>query len=715
MSILYGDDPLTADHEDSFGRDKIVSRIVSSLNVLRHRTPSAVAALVGPWGSGKTTLLNQVEVALATSDDWRVAKYNPWSYSSLDAAVPGFFLEIRAALPDDMKDAGTREVIGGWISRLAPLGSFGGLAGADLSGPAQLIADLVTGDRSPEKLRSKAEELLRDLPTPILMLIDDLDRLGPDELLMTFKLVRLLGRLPNVYYLLSYDEKTLQDVLMRTGLVANEKSRAREYMEKMIQLRLDIPTMLPEDRLSLVNAVLQEVLTNHSLELSDQDTKRMSQAWEKCLELYINQPRAAKRLFTQVDATWNDVAGEVDFVDFVLMTFIRTFEPAVYDLVEMHADELLSTAGGLWSFMQKETPTQRWDRWLHNVRETGAQYPNAVADLLAELFVPLRSAKNNMEYGSASKADISNRKGVGHPDYFYRYTQTGVPRNDIAESTIIECLRELRECRPGSAVAAVESKLAQNAPLVVSKIMRHGAGSNLPVAGLMQILGRKYEAIGFSESGVLTQRPSWEALGLAQHLLSAVPEDALSIIRTTCETPSGLTLVSDLLRQQLLETSEGEQPPGWIAEANAHLVQQITSQLESLDEAAADTDFERAFRNIYALRDLTSAAYVRDIVWRLIDSGLRWDVVDVLATLLHMGHGSDGDNEWRTVGDFEAETIDSILGVERVADVLGESLNPAGSSELAPRFDHPPTLSERRSFALASFSRVLRSFRQQQE
>lgn len=86
----------------------------------------------------------------------------------------------------------------------------------------------------------------------------------------------------------------------------------------MIQLRLDIPTMLPEDRLDLVNAVLQEVLTSHGLQLSNQDEERMSRSWAKCVDHYIVQPRAAKRLFTQVDATWHDVAGEVDFVEFVL-------------------------------------------------------------------------------------------------------------------------------------------------------------------------------------------------------------------------------------------------------------------------------------------------------------------------------------------------------------------------------------------------------------
>ncbi|WP_422758463.1 KAP family P-loop NTPase fold protein [Paenarthrobacter sp. C1] len=718
MSILYGDDPLIiANHGEGLGRERIVSRILSSLNVLRSRTPSAVAALVGSWGSGKTTLLNEVEAALATSEEWRVAKYNPWSYSSLDTAVPGFFSEIRAALPGDSKNSGAREAIGGWISRLAPLGQLGSVVGADLSAPAKILADLVIGDRSPEKLRSDAEDLLRDLDTPILMLIDDLDRLGPDELLMTFKLVRLLGRLPNIYYLLSYDEKTLQDVLLRTGLVADEKSRAREYMEKMIQLRLDIPTMLPEDRLDLVNAVLKEVLTNHRLDLTEQDMKRMSQSWGKCLDVYINQPRAAKRLFTQVDATWMDVAGEVDFVDFVLMTFMRTFEPSVYHLVERRADELLSPSGSYWNVRSKESHRDRWDRWLGHIKEEGAQHPQEMRELLAEMFVPLRSARDNMEYGSAMKSDLSNRKGVGHPDYFHRYTQIGIPRSDIAESTVLECLRELQESRPGIAVATVESKLRKDAPLVVAKLMRHTEGSDVPVEGLMRLLGKNYDAIGAAESGFLAYRPTWSALQLAQRLIPPAPEDAIPIIKAACETLSGLTLVSDLLRQLIRSPGEeeAEQPPKWMEQAGEFVANEIESYLSVVEEKTSDADFERAFRNIYALRDLTSQTHVQKVLWDLIGSWRNRDVADVLVVLSPLGHGSDGTNEWRTVGDLEAETVDSMLGIEKVAATLGDLPSPSSRTDLRAYFDHDPTLDERRPYALASFARIVKSFREQHE
>ncbi len=45
------------------------------------------------------------------------------------------------------------------------------------------------------------------------MILDDLDRLTAEELMQVFKLVRLVGRLPYVYYLLGYDEQTLVDLI----------------------------------------------------------------------------------------------------------------------------------------------------------------------------------------------------------------------------------------------------------------------------------------------------------------------------------------------------------------------------------------------------------------------------------------------------------------------------------------------------------------------
>lgn len=55
------------------------------------------------------------------------------------------------------------------------------------------------------------------------------------------------------------------------------------------------------------------------------------------------------------------------------MTFLRTFEPSIYDLVEKRSEELLSTGGSLWPSDRKETHQERWERWQVECRLHGDQ------------------------------------------------------------------------------------------------------------------------------------------------------------------------------------------------------------------------------------------------------------------------------------------------------------------------------------------------------
>ncbi|MFD4814547.1 P-loop NTPase fold protein, partial [Streptomyces sp. NPDC058418] len=109
--------------------------------------------------------------------------------------------------------------------------------------------------------------------------MDDLDRLTPEELLVVFKLVRLVGHLPGVYYLISFDERTLLDVLQRSELVGNSEPRAREFLEKIVQVRLDLPAFRERDADLLVDRSLAAVLASHSLTLTPGEQQRLSEAY----------------------------------------------------------------------------------------------------------------------------------------------------------------------------------------------------------------------------------------------------------------------------------------------------------------------------------------------------------------------------------------------------------------------------------------------------
>jgi hypothetical protein len=72
---------------------------------------------------------------------------------------------------------------------------------------------------------------LRALKKPILIVMDDVDRLSIDEVMLLFQLVKASADFPNMVYLLLFQrdivEKSLQD---------GAPTSAREFLEKIVQV-----------------------------------------------------------------------------------------------------------------------------------------------------------------------------------------------------------------------------------------------------------------------------------------------------------------------------------------------------------------------------------------------------------------------------------------------------------------------------------------------
>ena len=178
----------------------------------------------------------------------------------------------------------------------------------------------------------------------------------------------------------------------------------------MVQIRLDIPHLLEHDRAVMIDAGLNGLLQRHGLELEEEATSRLQQAWANC-PFHIYVPTASsEETAAQVDAMWPEVANEADFVDFLLMTFLRTFERGSFELVVESRSELVHSYNFSAFRSEKESHAQVWSRWLKSLEDAGATRPVEIASLLAEMFLPLRSAKENMTYGDAWMDTIARRR-----------------------------------------------------------------------------------------------------------------------------------------------------------------------------------------------------------------------------------------------------------------------------------------------------------------
>jgi predicted KAP-like P-loop ATPase len=137
----------------------------------------------------------------------------------------------------------------------------------------------------------------REDEAPVVVFIDDIDRLHRDELVALLKVVRLLGRFPGETYLLAYDEATVFASIQESNLGADAQQRARLFMEKIVQYPMTVPPLLPEVMMDRLDEGITCLLDEFGAELAENDGRlgRLQDVYES----QLITPRALERLLAQ--------------------------------------------------------------------------------------------------------------------------------------------------------------------------------------------------------------------------------------------------------------------------------------------------------------------------------------------------------------------------------------------------------------------------------
>lgn len=675
-SRLLSDDPVdgSAEAPDLLDRKEYVDHVVELLDQVRAQGPSSVLSLIADWGAGKSSIVNIIKRCVIAAgperERWLIAEFNPWIYSDLESLIYGFFAELREALPKEDKWNNTRERLGAFAKQAAPLGKLGGLLGLDLSGVAEAAGRMITGDTSMSAVRSRAEESLQLLDRPILMILDDLDRLAPEELLLVFKLVRLLGRLPNVYYLLCYDERTLLDILSRSALVGSNEGRARDYMEKMVQVRIDVPPLRDAQRDALVNSAIDTIVRHYEIDLRPDDGNRFYGAYQSHLKSRLATPRAINRFFAQADGFYDALQGEVDLVDYLLMTFLRTAEPGVYKLLQRRKPQLTASAPA--NLPSRQSPDL--ETWKSDLSDAGVDSNciQGVIEVLAALFAPIKALKDNYALNQTVFDDMGQRRGVGHPDYFDRYFAFSVPTEDIADSVVSAAMAEVAANSPGEAWQKLSGALVSDTEKVVRKISALATVQDLPAAPLAQLLADKFAEV--PGGNIFTSRPDLGVARLTCDLLSGITDSDIgtALLTDMAATDGGLRLVLYVMRLTGHAKTEnvGMSSPPWLAQARETVEILITERLTQATAEPLGSLPNRLFKElVWGWHDLDAggvAAWLRNQV-----SNGTWSLLEVLAKYVTFTEDDAGQMlPQPMLGDLNIAEVNELFDLQYIFEQL---------------------------------------------
>ncbi|WP_411575696.1 KAP family P-loop NTPase fold protein [Streptomyces mutabilis] len=673
---------------DALERRQFAERTVRALSEVRRQSTSSVAGLIAPWGAGKSTTLAMIVEGLKEHEitPWTVVDLNPWLYSDVDSLQLGFFVALREALPSDAKWNRTRERIGNFFTAISPAGKVNGLAGVDASSALEAFGQWVAGDVSANALKEKAESKLSELEKPILFVMDDLDRLTPEELLMVFKLVRLVGRLPNIYYLLSYDEKTLLDLIQQTNIASGNRGRARDYMEKIIQVRFDVPAMRPDQQAALVSDAMVDVMTRHGVESNAEDNELFGRHFRHHLQNILTTPRAINRYFAQVDALYETLHEEVNFTDFTLITFIRTFEPDVYKaLVGPWRGELLGESS-LSSSRRGEKPEEKEQRWREMLSDAhvNAADIQGVYELLRSLFPRLTPSDG---FGGG-RPDMSKRRGVGHRDYFDRYFNFGVPGDDVPDRTLREQVVALNEGPDEQSIGFIRSALRVRTARVCRKLRRVLPGNGNACAELLPVFAEVYatrEHAIFAVDGSPLLNLESAAEDAAYELATVRVEE---VIRAMNMYSHGAILASNIV--QRLRERGSSNFPSLLASTSRVLEERVVALLGRELDSISTHDF----RHVYHWRVTAGKETVDPRLRSTLTDG-NWIPLDFAAR--NVSVVISGNVEFLSELDFNL--LEEVIGLDFFYSSLEREID-ASDSPIRRHF-YADTMDNRRSLALA--------------
>lgn len=375
--VYHNDRPLSNPETDALGYAHFAKNIALAIKNL-DSSEGFVIGLYGAWGTGKSTVLQFIEyylLNLPDVEDIIILHFNPWWFSDREDLTRVFFEQLQLSLTSSFAKIAREgmEKLVKLVQVFSKMVSKAPVPGAELAEEiTNLLPDFEIGDVV--KFKRELDKKLKELDTPILIIIDDIDRLSANEIQHIFQLVKSVADFSNVIYLLAFDAEIVSQALAEVQNLPGE-----EYLEKIIQLPLTLPipssnaiTRLFENQLN--------VLFPSGTPMYDE--QRLRYFYREGIDKILQTPRDVVRLSNAMRFTYPLVKGEVNIADFIVIEVIRVFEPKLYNIIRNNKKHFADSISFLqFHNLQRDEFIQFHKTWI----ESYSEYKNLLNKLFPKL------------------------------------------------------------------------------------------------------------------------------------------------------------------------------------------------------------------------------------------------------------------------------------------------------------------------------------------
>lgn len=580
MKCFHSDLPIDGDQEtpDRLNRSEYSTRIANSL-ILSQESAGVVISIEGKWGYGKSSTINLIKKQLKadTSNNPIIFDFNPWLVGNASNLVQEFLVQFASAIgtSDRAKEAqdAAKQLLAysqiftvlKWVPGAEPWASLVEKIFKGFGTAASKIGKLK--ELSIEKRKDAVISALKELKRPIIVFIDDLDRLPPEEVFQMIRAVKAVSEFPRTVFVLAFERKYVEE-----ALTSHSIKDADKYLDKIIQVRLNLPKISKVDLHKLATEELANLSDVNLTEYFSTDQDRLTEIYHLCVKPIIQSPREIKRIFNRLYFLEKATRGEVAFSDLLGLEALAIKAPSIYEHIISNPGAYTGIPPEVdYTFEKPEEYIKKFEedrsKELEKVDPSERGYIN---ELLKTLF-PLVEGS---QFGHLSQAQYSKEGRIASNDRLLIAITYGLPSEEVSTKDVNRFIQS-----PNERDEILDRYKTPDTIERFIELMRQGKDELNPIDPLdfLEAIGRIIELdvtkeIESKPRQMLAAGPIRQCWWVAKKVLSGLSvEDRENMIFKLVGEEQILSLtshiISEVIRQHGMISKEKELPESerWIA------------------------------------------------------------------------------------------------------------------------------------------------------
>ena len=430
------DNPIREWQQDAVGRGSFVETVLA--RVLIDCEPAV--GIVAGFGEGKSSVLNLIGQSMERGGRVIAVPFRSWLPGTETKFVESLFESAVAAIRK-------RFFLVQWRT---PLMKYGRAISGVVPRPWGSLRELIPAESQVQQIE-ELTTLFSRLPTRVVFLLDEVDRMHQEELAVLLKVLRGAPEIPNLSYICAFSNKALARIISPSDCDYGIK-----YLEKFFPVQLPLPGLDEDLRHSVfldqIDAILEIQQPSLTGNLRTSFNSAVDALWHQVIKYQLTNFRSLGLLLRAFGTSLHLLHLEVNAFDLLVIELVRLLLPSTHEFVYRNGQYFYE-------------PTRRIEKWTGEIGFTTEERERAskaaldshfvelsppdrrlALNLLARVFPSVNSyARDKLSgLGPVILMETGAERRISDSDFFPKYFIYSVPATMFGEVEMSKFLKAIR-------------------------------------------------------------------------------------------------------------------------------------------------------------------------------------------------------------------------------------------------------------------------------